>query len=181
MSFYDGQTFDRQGRTFRVHFPFDADHGAPWDESDGHGVVSEWTTREKRPGERVLVEDHGRRRYYDVEATLTIATRDGWGTTPERRPDETARAYRARAVEADFQFLRGWCRDEWHYCGVVVTLVDDPRESESLWGIEDNAGDYLDSVAYELADEIIDRVTTQEQDAAEDARIALAAAYGFGA
>ena len=31
--------------------------GAPWEEHDGHGPVSEWTRRAKRPGEIVLVKD----------------------------------------------------------------------------------------------------------------------------
>jgi hypothetical protein len=26
----------------------------PWERADGHGPVSDWTRREKRPGERVL-------------------------------------------------------------------------------------------------------------------------------
>lgn len=34
--------------TTRVTIEQDCDHGAPWEECDGHGEVSDWTTRDKR-------------------------------------------------------------------------------------------------------------------------------------
>lgn len=168
MTLYDGATFEYRGHTFKVTFPNDENHGAPWVEHDGHGPVSNWTTRDKRPGERVLVSDRSRKRYYDVQAAMLLAKCDGWGTSDGRRAGESLNAYRARAVEADFEFLRGWCNDDWTYIGVVVTLADDDDdrdESESLWGIESNAGDYLNTVAHELADEILARIEVDEPDA----------------
>ena len=70
------------------------------------------------------------------------------------------RAYAAAAAMSDFKRLDAWCRDVWCYVGVVVTLCDengDPVDGmdASLWGIESDAGDYLDEVARELAEEII--------------------------
>lgn len=52
---------------------------APWKEHDGHGPVSEWTTRDKTPGELVLCSDYGSKRYYDYATACHIARRDGWG------------------------------------------------------------------------------------------------------
>ena len=129
----------------------------------GHGVVSEWTSRAKRPGERVMNENRrGSFRYYDVKATLNVALNDGWRAAGGELAGESKRACAARAVEADFERMRGWCHDEWGWVGVVVTLLDadgnKTHEADSLWGIESDAGDYLDVVAGELADEIIARL-----------------------
>ena len=63
----------------------------------------------------------------------------------------------ARAARADFERLRDWCLDRWHWCGVVVVMLDDEGDEldrASLWGIESDAGQYLDEVAAELADEL---------------------------
>jgi hypothetical protein len=57
----------------------------------------------------------------------------------------------AAAAMADFERLRGWCNDEWHWCGVVVTLNTGGTEHEaSLWGIESDADDYIEEVISDL-------------------------------
>ena len=148
-----GDIFTRNGRRFRFTLEPDTDHGPPWEEEDGHGPVSNWTRRGKRPGEVVLCEDRGSKRYYDVQAATETAKRDGWDAPPYGgTPGERA----ARAVAADLQRLRDWCEDRWSYVGVVVTEVLNDRNgrSDSLWGIESDAGDYLTEVAYQLADEL---------------------------
>jgi hypothetical protein len=187
---FDDDTFEVRGYRFRVRFPPDEDHGAPWEDYDGHGIVSDWTTRSKRAGERVLSEDHNSKRYYDVAASIKIAKKDQWGPIhcaicdksdhgpydqqygPHAKDHnftaEPAGITAARAVERDYEFLRGWCNDEWHYCGVVVTLIEeddeDSEEEESVWGIEDNADEYLTATAYELADEILSRIEVEDPD-----------------
>jgi hypothetical protein len=42
-------TIEINGLTFRVTVERDEDMGEPWKEHDGHGVVSNWTTRSKSP------------------------------------------------------------------------------------------------------------------------------------
>lgn len=79
---WDGDTFEHRGYTFRLTVERDDYMSEPWKEHDGHGPVSEWTRREKRPGERLLVSDgrdYGSKRYYDVQEATRIARRDGWG------------------------------------------------------------------------------------------------------
>src|SRR5687768_10976075 len=88
----------------------------PWDRECGHGPVTEWTTRAKQPGERVLVEDHGSSRYYDFAEAVRIAKRDGWDAPPYGQGTKGQRA--TRAAEADFNRLRRWCNGDWEYVGV---------------------------------------------------------------
>lgn len=154
----DAITCKVKGFTVTAHVVQDTNHGAPWDEEDGHGPVSEWTSRAKRPGERVLHEDHGSKRYYDVQEATAIAMRDGWDAEPY---GGTKGQKAARAVEADFQNLRAWCRDEWSYVGIVLSVskagVELDGHAASLWGIAANCGDngYLQDVANELLSEAL--------------------------
>ncbi len=131
----------------------------PWDREEGHGPVSEWTTRDKRPGERVLVTDRHSKRYYDVQGAMAVAKRDGWDAKPYGVGTAGERA--ARAVEADYERLRRWCADDWAYVGVVLTVskggVELSNHASSLWGIESDAGDYLAEVANELLAEAVEQ------------------------
>lgn len=163
----DEKTITRNGREYRVSIVRDDIMRVPWEEEDGHGPVTEWTNRAKLPGELVLAEDRGSsRRFYDFAAAMKQARAEGWNAPPYR-DDETKGERAAKAVRADFERLREWCNDEWWYVGVVV----EPKcsccgewkdaESESIWGIESDAGDYLDEVAEELIDEIEARISYQ--------------------
>jgi len=165
MTALDSFDFEHNGRSYTAEIHADEDHGAPWEEEDGHGPVSDWTTRAKAPGEMVLKQDRNSRRYYDFAAAVKIARRDGWGLSPEERQRlaadlgrEPTRGQIVRAaVLADYENLRRWCNDEWHYVGVVVRPADACRccgPSASLGGIESDAGDYLQEVAREMAEQL---------------------------
>jgi hypothetical protein len=145
---YETQTITRNGTTLVVEYHYDDDSGKPWKDSDGHGVVSEWTRRDKKPGERVLHENRGARLYYDVQQTMAIALRDGWGVAGQTFA--TKRQQAAAAVEVDFQYLRRWCQGDWFYIGIVVRTEDD-EVSHSLWGIESDATEYHKEIVEELA------------------------------
>ena len=136
---------ERDGFALVATVHVDDRQSPPWEEEDGHGPVSDWTTREPNEGERVLCVDRQSRRYYDVAEALVIAQRDGWGPdTPEA------------AVAADFARLKAWCDDDWWYVGVAVTVrkLDVQLTGDfdhALWGIESDAEGYLGEVAEELA------------------------------
>lgn len=168
MTLHHGDTFIRYNREYTVTFPFDVNHAEPWKDA-GHGVISEWVNREPNVGERLLFKDGGWFQYYDTNATLQRAMADGWGTHDGPLPNETPAAYAVRAVEADFAFCYGWANDEWQYVGVFVRCVidgeDNADETASLWGIESISTDYLEEVAFELADEIHERLCEQEEEA----------------
>ena len=136
---YKTDTIEQHGKTYRIEWVFDYDMGPPWQAHDGHGEVSEWTRRGKKPGELVLCEDRGSRRFYDFAGSVGKAKSEGWNTAPYVWKSKGEQA--AEAARADYEFLRRWCANDWHWCGIVVTLLDDEGEdtgiSASLWGVED--------------------------------------------
>lgn len=158
------------GLTFSVNLEPDDCHGAPWEECDGHGPVSDWTSRDKLPGERVLNSDRGSYRYYDVAEATRIAKADCWGIGTarldawrERIGQEPTRGQiTAAAVESDFQYLRAWCDGEWQYVVVVVTLLDTDGSGtwmyETIGGVESNEKEHIAKLAQELAETVADTV-----------------------
>jgi len=149
------------GLSFRVEVHHDEAMREPWKSHDFHGVVSEWTRRDKLPGERVLASDRESKRYYNVQESMEIALRDGWGC--ENPEGKTKRQIAAEAVEMDFQRLRAWCNDEWYWCYVTVQLLGKdgstiPGFCASLGGIESDSEDYIQETARELAEEIVGQV-----------------------
>lgn len=143
---------------FAVEFEQDSDAGAPWENADGHGVVTDWVKRSKRPGELILNRDgRGGFRFYDYAATCKLALADGWDAEPYNEGGETKRQQAAKAARSDFEYLREWCHGEWEYVGVIVTLLDDEGEktevSDSLWCVE-TRGDCHHETARTLADDL---------------------------
>jgi hypothetical protein len=149
--------------------------GAPWEEHDGHGVVSDWTRRDKRSGEIVLCTDRGSKRYYDFAESMRIARRDGWGLCADgqatlvkslvTRGRDAAKPLTqgeiaAEAVRRDFEYLRRWCADQWRWVDLVVELLDADGEpvagrgdaaNDSLWGMESDQDSYLQETAQDMA------------------------------
>jgi len=153
MTMINSRTFDRDGFTWKVSTHVDESMGAPWNESDGHGIVSEWERRAKRPGEVIIAKDHGACIFYNVQSTQALAVRDGWSVAGASGMSRRAAA--AAAVREDVRRMRAWCADEWCYVGIIVERIrESGREvctvTESLWGIESDSGDYLAEVAEEL-------------------------------
>ena len=160
--------FDHVGKTFLAEIYTDDDMGAPWENSDCHGIVSDWETRSKLPGEWVLCEDRRSRRFYDAQETMKKARAENWGLSEPALAklceslgrQATRGEIVAASVRADFEFLRGWCNDEWHYVVVCVRATDDDGDAigepfdNALGGIESGNGDYIREVAIELASEI---------------------------
>lgn len=141
----------------------DDDASPPWKRDDGHGPVSEWTERDKEPGERVLSSDGRSHRFYDFAEAVKIARRDGWGSEGDAGLNPRQKA--ARAAEHDFTVLKAWCDNEWHYSGVAVRIwrADVPltgKYDHALWGVERNYpgsdNGYLTECANQMLDEALD-------------------------
>lgn len=148
---------DKEGKRFRIEHHYDHDMEPPWESAEGHGVVSDWTRRNKRPGELILNRDgRGWCRFYDFQASIKIARRDSWNSW-NMLPTAAARGEElVRAVMMDFHYLRDWCQDKWHYMGIMVfplTNEGDQLRSKqhSLWGIESESdSSYFEEVTNEL-------------------------------
>jgi hypothetical protein len=162
MDTYQTETRESGTMSFRIEWVYDHDSDAPWDRECGHGPVSEWTTRDKRPGEMILCSDRHSKRFYDFATAVKTARVEGWDTAPykTRKPGERAQA----AVMADFERLRLWCDNQWHHCGIVVTLLDADGEPDSvdasLWGIESDSHDYHEDVIGELITDCLSQITS---------------------
>ncbi len=135
----------------------DDDNTAPWKQEDGHGPVSDWTSRDKAPGELVLNEDGRSKRFYDFAEAVKIAKRDGWNAEP-LDDGLTGGAKAAKAARADYERLRRWCDDDWRYIGVALQVwFEDIQLTDeygaALWGIESDAGEYCTETANDLISE----------------------------
>lgn len=154
-----GDIFEYKSKKFVIEYEQDDSGDAPWEVSDMHGPVSDWTTRSKSPGEWVLSKDRGSYRYYDAQEAMKIAKKDGWDAAPYNE-GETKGQRAAKAVKSDFEYLRSWCNDEWTYLVVIVYATDDEGEKDParrsvLGGVESSSNDYILEVAQELADELL--------------------------
>ena len=158
---YRTETRESGTMSFRIEWVYDHDSDAPWDREDGHGPVSDWEHRSKRPGEMILNSNRGSHRFYDFAEAVKLARKDGWNTAPFDWPTNGARAH--AAALADFKYLQAWCNDQWHYCGIVVTLLDADGKPDSvdasLWGIESEGDDYHEEVIEELIAECLSQIT----------------------
>ena len=134
-------TIEVDGLSFAVSMEHDDCMSPPWKEEDGHGPVSEWTRYGKAPGELVLVEDHGCKRYYDFAEACRIARRAHWGGF-----QGTPRQQAALAARADFERLRAWCQGEWSYVVLTVELLDDDGDktdiTDCIGGVESDDWQY---------------------------------------
>lgn len=163
MNAYRTDTIEQHGQTYRVKWFYDRDMGAPWEEHDGHGIVSDWERRDKRPGELILNEDRGSRRFYDFAASVKKARAEGWNTSPYNWKTKGEQA--AAAAMADYENLRRWCANLWNWCGIEVALLEDDEETDntaSSWGIED---DGIDSAGYHASviQDLIGEIEYQQQ------------------
>ena len=65
-----------KGNKFKMELAYDDIGRMAWEWGDGHGEVSEWTTRDKKPGEVVLCIDGRSRLYYDMQGAVKLARRE---------------------------------------------------------------------------------------------------------
>lgn len=120
------------GNHYRVTIEHDDLAQAPWVAYEGHGPVTDWLSRTKAPGERLLSTSGTQHRYYNVQEAVEIAKRDGWNTPPYEVSGESAAERAVRAVDADYRYLRNWCLDAWEYLEISVQLVaEDGRNMEA--------------------------------------------------
>ena len=125
-------TCTKDGFEVEARIERDTDTGPPWDEYDGHGLVSDWRQLDsKLPGEKVLHQDRRSYRFYDWKKSIEIAKADSWDAPPYGEGTKGEQA--VRAVQRDFESLKAWCNDEWWWGTIVL------RVSRNGFEIEDHA------------------------------------------
>lgn len=141
----------------------------PWDRGDGHGSVSGWKHRNaKRPGERSLgyTDRDATQRYYDWQGAVQKAKDEGWGLPATFNVEAMSKGQIAEAaVQLDYDYMDQWCRDEWEYLFIEVTVQTPAGKfSACISGVEswrgpDGKSDYLRDVVAEQIDEACDEAS----------------------
>lgn len=170
-----GEIKEINGLHFKIEVNTDYDMQAPWDEEDGHGEVSGWASRSKRPGERILNTKGNKKIFYDFQGAILIALKDCWGISDaqhfalvqELGREPTKREVAVVAATSDFEYLRRWCNGRWRWEHVYVQLREDDSFSDYLGGLCSDDVEYIDSVISEMIEEL-----TKQYREAEAARIA---------
>lgn len=77
------------------------------------------------------------------------------------------------AVQADMKYLRGWLRDDWHWCGMRVTIESCPpgyepflgNREDSCWGFDSGSDNYLTESAQDMGRGLISSVLESKESA----------------
>lgn len=141
-----------------IKFEYDEHPEPPWNNSDVHGPVRKSNNAhnahnsDKKPSERPL--NNATRNecqfYYDWKKAMKIAMTE-WGFKTKSEA--------VTAVQNDFDFLRGWANNDWHY---VFVTVEHEGETDSLRGVE-TFEKYHEECAKELLADLIARVEKEKQ------------------
>jgi hypothetical protein len=145
-----------------ITFDYDEFCEPPWESSDCHGPVRKSNNAhneyrsDKKPGERPLnsASRNEYQYYYDWQEAMKMAKRDNWNTAPYDAPNKAL-----RAVQQDFDYLRGWVNNKWHYVFVTVEYED---QTESIGGVE-TYNDYHIEYGNEMLADLIARVEKEKQ------------------
>lgn len=163
------ETEQYQGHEITIEWHYDQDCEPPWEHEDGHGEIRISRYNDKRPGERELWSDRGSYWFYDWQGAIKLAKKDGWDAPPYKTGTKGQQA--ERAVQADYDYLRRYCRDDWWWCGYVLKI--DGTEIDSLWGIDSDSMDVFEAEQFKYAKAQIDN-EAKEREWAENHEIATA-------
>ncbi len=148
------KTMKYKGYLFTIEVDYDEFEEPPWSRYDGHGPVSDWTTRDKKPSEVVLSSIGGSNLYYDFSRAMKKAKEERWDAAPYGQGTKGERA--ERAVRADIKYLRDYIDNVWVYVTLSVTLRGSGYTT-SLGGVEydySENGHWMTEV-HLMADELI--------------------------
>ena len=151
-----------KGNKFKIELAYDYIVDKPWEWCDGHGEVSEWTTRDKKPGEVVLCIDGRSRLYYDMQGAVKLARREWVSKDSENTLGQNA----VKAAQSDFEKLRAWCDGKWWYAILRVVMLDDAGEEldgydDYLGRVEDGYDKKFAGYVMECAQELAQQIETR--------------------
>lgn len=166
------ETIEHAGQTVRIEYFYDDTYRPqPWAEYDGNVNIYEKSSRygraEKRPSE-VILKTNGRNKWvYDIREAHKKARAEGWCTGCDWAKGLTKRQIAARAVAENVEMWRGWLNDDWHYAGVVCTVLDNEGEetdiSDSCWGFE-TLDNYHETAGEEMAISLAESAAKEAED-----------------
>ena len=150
-SLLSGDTLVIDGFSVELTIGQDDSMEAPWKESDGNGVISEPTTRRKQAGEKILYWDRGISTYYNIAETIKKATEEGWGLSEEESKGLTKKQIIAKSVDNNFERMKAWCDNKWHYVifTVKVRFEGTKMGSMSSGGLESDHIEHNEDVVQE--------------------------------
>lgn len=173
MSVYIGEsfTFTVEGHEFRADIREDDSHGAPWENDCGMLEVQRVSHGHTKRASECFLYRGSRREYsyvYHVGESQAKARTESWGCNEKTQAAFVAehgrepgpREMAVLAVRDNAEYLAEWCRDDWSFVGVEVSMLDAegeaiPGRKGSLWGVESLSDYARDEVAPELAREIL--------------------------
>jgi hypothetical protein len=146
----------KSGKKYHVELYYDYDMGPPQQEGDGYGVTErlDWNpTNEEQLEQHIIdnepeIEEETRLRlmrqlsnenwgssalYYDVLSSLHKAREEGWGAGAEWKaanPNATKEEELMYVVNKDFDHLKGWYDDDWHWVTVSVAPLNEDDEPD---------------------------------------------------
>ena len=142
-----------------ITFAHDEFSDAPWEFSDGHGPVRKSNhahnayDSDKMPGERPLnqADRNEYQFYYDWQKAMKMAVKD-WGFKTKSEA--------LKAVQRDFDYLRGWVNGERSY---VFVTVEYEGETESVGAVE-TYNEYHIECGNEMLADLIARLEKEKTD-----------------
>jgi hypothetical protein len=147
MKMIDSKLIEHNNREYRVEIGADIDTRYPWGEYDGHGVLRMGRSKDKRPGENLILADDRSYWFYDVQVTMVKAKAEHWGISGSTE-GMTKGQIIAEAVRRDMEYCTEWLSGDRFWCIVEVTDTD-TGESKCVGGVEysvrgDNS--YIDEI-----------------------------------
>jgi hypothetical protein len=133
----DVDTVTYQGRTIKIEWEYDQFAYTPWDFS-GSEFVSDWVRRDKHPGEVVICNDRGSKRFYNFADSVAKLKKDGISGTDSDR-----------ITKSEVERFRNWCSDQWYYMTASVSV--DGLEYTNCWSAieSDYAADVINDLLAE--------------------------------
>lgn len=180
---YEKFDFEHAGLKFRCELSQDYDHGKPWEEFDGIGIVREvyatYGRPEKKAGEVVIHSDGRYYWLYDIKSTTEKAKSEHWGVSGDTS-GLTNKQITALAVRRDMEYCRDHLTGNRWFSVMEVYQIDDDGdkvgESQYLGGIDtghsaaddaymrDEAANLASEIAHEVLRESAERTYWESRD-----------------
>lgn len=168
---FDTETIEHNGVTVRIDYFYDDTYSSQqWAECDGNiniyskGYSRMYGNTEKRPSEIILQTNGDTIWAYDIQEAHKKALSESWCAGCDWAKGLTKKQIAARAVAENVEMWRGWLNDDWHYAGVVCTVLDSEGEetdiADSCWRFE-TLNNYHETAGREMAAALADSVNKE--------------------